>query len=637
MADSTNSTDVPSSSSPSVPKNVRGPTMMTAIMKVRQTGEKIPVEFDERTGECLGVKDHVCWFRSYAALVARQKCSILLNEWSEVGEDIKDAIWTELKNYFTIPECADKKKDRLRKEWIKYAGERWRDFKTRLTGDYITRPNPKLKPPYIRYKYITKDVWDNFVKSRETEEFKAKSQKGRENKAKNQFPHVTSRGGYKWLEEKMINEHISSKDPSTLTDDDLRPPSRAAKWKRARTKKSGEYTSDASKVVAERIDSLVEEMNEGTFVPDGRKDILTEAIGTAEHGGRVRGVGQRQTLSTYFGRSSSRQRQVDAEEQITQITINVEAKIRADLEKKFAEERKMFAEERQRMEQSFMDTLKSMGLSQSSDMNKQAEPACTKLVAVTGSGKGSCSAAHEKDKQDIDNVKKLLLMVLRMGTDHLEIRLSHCPRLVDFFVSTKCIKELLVGHMWVDVGIISIWCTYIHRVCIERNLSDVYGILEPAELNIVQDDTITQTRTKTYIQDRLRDQPKLYHLLPFNHGGHWQLIILCPRDNTVVVLCSLHYQLNATMKKIVERSFAVYQLAANGNRRRATWLYPKTRRQPNSNDCGYYVMRNMLDVVSGHITGNWMEVFNDPKELSEDELYDLRELWATCFFELYGH
>jgi hypothetical protein len=200
-------------------------------------------------------------------------------------------------------------------------------------------------------------------------------------------------------------------------------------------------------------------MNEGTFVPDGRKDILTEAIGTAEHGGRVRGVGQRQTLSTYFGRSSSRQRQVDVEEQITQITINVEAKIRADLEKKFAEERKMFAEERQRMEQSFMDTLKSMGLSQSSDMNKQAEPACTKLVAVTGSGKGSCSAAHEKDKQDIDNVKKLLLMVLRMGTDHLEIRLSHCPSLVDFFVSAKCIKELLVGHMWVDVGIISIWCT----------------------------------------------------------------------------------------------------------------------------------------------------------------------------------
>ena len=55
----------------------------------------------------------------------------------------------------------------------------------------------------------------------------------------------------------MINERISSKDPSTLTDDDRRPPSREEKWKRARTKKNGEYTSDASKVVAERIVSKI--------------------------------------------------------------------------------------------------------------------------------------------------------------------------------------------------------------------------------------------------------------------------------------------------------------------------------------------------------------------------------------------
>jgi aspartate-semialdehyde dehydrogenase len=145
-------------------------------------------------------------------------------------------------------------------------------------------------------------------------------------------------------------------------------------------------------------------MEEGTFVPDGRNDILTEAIGTAEHGGRVRGVGQNHTLSTFFGRSSSRQRQViDVQEQIAQITSNVEARIKSDLDKKFAEERKMieeerkmFAEERKMMQQSFMDTLKSMGLSQTSEINKVIEPASPKVV-VTGSAKGSCSPAYEKD------------------------------------------------------------------------------------------------------------------------------------------------------------------------------------------------------------------------------------------------
>jgi hypothetical protein len=59
---------------------------------------------------------------------------------------------------------------------------------------------------------------------------------------------------------------------------------------------------------------------------------------------------------------------------------------------------------------------------------------------------------------------------------------------------------------------------YIHRVCIEKNFSDVYGILEPAMLNIVLNETITLIRAKKYIQERLRDVPKLYHLLPYLHG-----------------------------------------------------------------------------------------------------------------------
>ncbi|WJX72450.1 hypothetical protein P8452_56332 [Trifolium repens] len=74
------------------------------------------------------------------------------------------------------------------------------------------------------------------------------------------------------------------------------------------------------------------------------------------------------------------------------------------------------------------------------------------------------------------------------------------------------------------------------------------------------------------------------------------------------------------MKNIVSSAFTVHQMA-NGNRKNNTqWLYPKTKKQPNSIDCGYYVMKNMLDIVSANIIGSWMEVFNDPTELSSDEL-----------------
>ncbi|CAK8540063.1 unnamed protein product [Lathyrus sativus] len=104
----------------------------------------------------------------------------------------------------------------------------------------------------------------------------------------------------------MINERRSSRDDYTL-DDTGSPssPSHHELWKRAQQKKGGEYTSKATQVIAEKIDSLVEEAEKGGFISDGRNDILTAAIGTSEHADRVRGVGKHHKLSTFFGKSSS--------------------------------------------------------------------------------------------------------------------------------------------------------------------------------------------------------------------------------------------------------------------------------------------------------------------------------------------
>lgn len=72
--------------------------------------------------------------------------------------------------------------------------------------------------------------------------------------AKNLYPHVLSRGGYRLLEEKIMKEKSSSRDNSTLDDNDSpSPPSRHELWKRARQKKGGEYTSKSTQEVAEKI------------------------------------------------------------------------------------------------------------------------------------------------------------------------------------------------------------------------------------------------------------------------------------------------------------------------------------------------------------------------------------------------
>ena len=88
----------------------------------------------------------------------------------------------------------------------------------------------------MKYPYIDKKIWEDFVKFRITPYFLAKSQKGKENRAKNIYPYRLSRGGYDKLEEKMINEKRKQRelelgDPSRSLDHNSSPPSRHKKWK----------------------------------------------------------------------------------------------------------------------------------------------------------------------------------------------------------------------------------------------------------------------------------------------------------------------------------------------------------------------------------------------------------------------
>lgn len=88
----------------------------------------------------------------------------------------------------------------LKKKWLACAGESLRGFKTQLTDKYIKHPKDNAETPYVKYPFIDKTIWKDFVKSRRTPEFLAKRQKGKENRARNIYPRRLSRGGYDILE-----------------------------------------------------------------------------------------------------------------------------------------------------------------------------------------------------------------------------------------------------------------------------------------------------------------------------------------------------------------------------------------------------------------------------------------------------
>ncbi|MCL7044677.1 hypothetical protein MKW94_021962 [Papaver nudicaule] len=71
-------------------------------------------------------------------------------------------------------------------------------------------------------------------------------------------------------------------------------------WKKARENKKGVITHDATKERAKAIDELTEQVNEGSLVTSGSGDILTLALGIAEHSGNVRGMGKFVSQGAYF-------------------------------------------------------------------------------------------------------------------------------------------------------------------------------------------------------------------------------------------------------------------------------------------------------------------------------------------------
>ena len=74
---------------------------MAQIDKVHQTGEQIKVEFGPRTHECTGVGKNASNFKSYIASLARQRCSILKDEWKDIDNGIKNAIWSDVQVFLT--------------------------------------------------------------------------------------------------------------------------------------------------------------------------------------------------------------------------------------------------------------------------------------------------------------------------------------------------------------------------------------------------------------------------------------------------------------------------------------------------------------------------------------------------------
>ncbi|CAL5195472.1 unnamed protein product [Lathyrus oleraceus] len=72
--------------------------MMATLIKVRNLGVKIPIEFRVFHTVLDGLNSSQ--FKSYIAFLGRRKVSILLDDWKDVSDEVKNSIWTDVQLAF---------------------------------------------------------------------------------------------------------------------------------------------------------------------------------------------------------------------------------------------------------------------------------------------------------------------------------------------------------------------------------------------------------------------------------------------------------------------------------------------------------------------------------------------------------
>ncbi|XP_058740299.1 uncharacterized protein LOC131612541 [Vicia villosa] len=702
--------DDPSAPSPS--NNVTQPTKKRGRrgtrMKqlcLRENGVKIPIDFDPRTKIPLG--ENRKKFKSHVGSIARNKVSILEEYWDNVNSKVKDQIWDDIMEQWEI---RDTDIGVLKSKWISYAGERWRAFKTALTRRYLNDGELSDTSPLEKYPFLDEEIWQKFIKMREDPSFLEKRKRGKIVQACNKYPHIMSRGGYELIEEKMMQEKIKQRQESA--GDSLptppSPPKRHEKWIRGRTKPSGEYTSKETQLVADKIDSLVQKATEGSFVPQGRQDILTEAIGRPEHPGRVRGVGRGVGIRQYFGprpHDVASTSHVLNSTQIEAIKLKLTEEIREQVmrdissmsafsqqypnfpvcspnttkrastngscstmphiqedEEDIPEEYELYVDKKHHVvayanvynlgptihNQLLDNDMARVAVTKVIDSNVQV-PMPTDEVTKVGEAlnnfiqwpkrllrlitnkdvEGNKIDACPSKRLEPENTgaEKLMLKIMSRKED-LKFKLERDDF---FYLPIKDIMELCMKTQDLRISILRIWVVYIKHLCTQLDKTDLYGFIDP-NFNQPQND---RASSQSHITEKLFENDKECFFVPYLNNHHWQLLIIEPKKQNVVFLCSMGLKPDKNIVFIVDSAIDGYnRLKGSRKQRKPTWtINLKCQRQSFHYECGYYIMIHMLNIVSAGIVNTWNQIFGDSTPFHDDDVTNVQERCANFILE----
>ncbi|KAH6787677.1 hypothetical protein C2S52_007229 [Perilla frutescens var. hirtella] len=123
-------------------------------------------------------------------------------------------------------------------------------------------------------------------------------------------------------------------------------------------------------------------------------------------------------------------------------------------------------------------------------------------------------------------------------------------------------------------------------------------------------------------------------LVPCNVGFHWIMTVIDPHRETVYLLDSLsHQNHNEQWKHAVDMAIRIFNSSiSKKGRKKPLWEIIKSPRQPDSKQCGFYIMRYMKDIVEACRSSEMISLHSlfAGGNYSRNELDEVRAEWAEC-------
>ncbi|KAL5193758.1 hypothetical protein HKD37_20G055920 [Glycine soja] len=169
------------------------------------------------------------------------------------------------------------------------------------------------------------------------------------------------------------------------------------------------------------------------------------------------------------------------------------------------------------------------------------------------------------------------------------------------YIKHEDLSEIAHSGQCLSISVLQLWILHLTETCMRAGNSDIYGFLEPQSIQ----------------------------------SGHWQMVVIMPKEHLVVWFYSLHNRPDNYLKGIINSAIKGLDDAPQPKSKApARWIVVKCNRQKGTTECDYYVMHWMSTIILGTFTNNWEAYFNDPRPLEPERLKALRIQWAQFYLRI---